>query len=135
MTEGGEDVDRDEKGFFLMDILALCCLLAAVAGCLGAYRMSAQMRLGMAMRTTAIYLAEAQLGYLEEMAWHGHLGEDEYPWQGISEDLHQHGRDFNVRAVVKERQPNICRVEARAKWEAGGREEEISLERLIRTDD
>ena len=123
---------KDERGFFLVDVLALCCIVAAFASCIGLFRMSAQMRHGAAMRVAATYLAETQIGCLEELAWHEALREDEYPWQGEPGDLHQQGADFNVRAFVRERHGDVCRVEAITQWTRDGRREEVALERLIR---
>ncbi|MBR0283638.1 MAG: hypothetical protein IJQ78_00295 [Selenomonadaceae bacterium] len=128
----GRGFFREERGILWMDALMLACILAAMAGCMHMYRTSAQLRQENALQTTAIYLAESELDYLEATEFEGNLHAGSYDWLGLPEDLAQHGGSYEVRADVEEDGAAMWHASVVVTWTFGSRSESIRMERLMR---
>ncbi len=128
----GCGVLREERGILWMDVLMLACILAAMAGCMQMYRVSVQLRQENALQTTAIYLAESELDYLEAAEFEGNLHAGSYDWLGLSEDLAQHGGSYDVRADVEADGAAMWHASTVVTWTFGSRSESIRMERLMR---
>lgn len=96
------------------------------------YRISAQLRQENALQTTAIYLAESELDYLEAAEFEGELHAGSYEWLGLPEDLSQQGGSYEVQAVVEEDGAAMWHASAVVTWTFGSRSESIRMERLMR---
>ena len=123
---------REERGILWMDALMLACILAAMAGCMHMYQISAQLRQENALQTTAVYLAESELDYLEAAEFEGALHAGSYAWLGLPEDLAQHGGSYEVRADVEEDGAAMWHASVVVTWTFGSRSESIRMERLMR---
>ena len=123
---------RKEQGWFLMDTVVLCFLLAAFAGALGMYHSSLYSRHTALMRTSAIHIAETQCSYLEEQAYSGKLPEGDIPWLGRPDDLSQDGIPLEVQTTVAPLEPPMQQILIKVTWKLRGREESVQLERHVR---
>ncbi len=93
------------------------------------YRFSAVQRHELALRTTAVYLVEMQLDYMEELAFEKRLTNREYEWLGIAEDLEQQNCSYTVSSDAFPKGEGIWGTRAGVKWNFRGQSREILLER------
>ncbi len=121
-----------EYGYFLMDAVALCFVIAALIGALGIYRTTVHMRYSALMKTAAIHIAEIQCSHLEEAAYSGKLPEGDIPWLGRPEDLTQDGRSLTVQTTVTTPEPSMRQISIKVTWTLRGKEDSIRLERQLR---
>ncbi len=123
---------RDESGWFMMDAVALCFILMAMAGALVLFRTEMGMRQSALARSAAVHVAETQCACLEEQAYTGNLPDGDMGWRGRQEDLTQHGTSFDVITSVIPMETPMKRVTITVTWNLGGKEESFQLERRIR---
>ena len=118
-----------EKGYILAECVALCLVAIILAGGLslfrGAYRAD---KMSMA-RTTAIFLGEAQLAYLEQYVHDGGVPTEDIDYLGNAEDTRQNGLDLTVKGSVMVYESHLYKVAAVVSCDA--LEEDIVFERLV----
>ncbi len=123
---------RDETGWFMLDAVALCFILMAMAGVLLLFRTGMNIRQAALVRSAAVHVAETQCACLEEQAYTGKLPEGDTGWRGRQEDLNQHGTSFEVITSVIPMETPMKRVTITVTWSLRGKEESFQLERRIR---
>lgn len=121
----------EEGGWFIMDAVALCFIIGAMAGMFGMYRTEMYMRQTAIMRSEAIHLAETQCSYLEEQAYTGTLPEGETGWRGRPEDLNHRAIPMTVRTDIADFEPHVKQIIVTVIWTSRGKEESFQLERRI----
>ncbi len=122
---------KGEEGWFIMDAIALCFIIGAMAGVLGLYRTGIYMRQSAMMRSEAIHLAETQCSYLEEQAYNGELPEGETGWRGRPDDLNHGVVPMTVRTDIVSFEPPMKQIIITVSWTLRGKEESFQLERRI----
>ena len=122
---------RKEGGWFIVDAVALCFILAAMAGMLGLFRTGMYMRQSAMLRAEAIHLAETQCAYLEEQAYTGTLPEGETGWRGRPDDLTHGVVPMAVHTDIATIEPSMKQIKITVTWILIGKEESFQLERLI----
>lgn len=115
-----------------MDAVALCFILAALAGSLSMYRTTMHMRQSALMRISATHIAETQCSHLEEQAYAGKLPEGIVPWLGRPEDLSQNGRPLGIQTTITPLEPPMQHIHITVSWTLNGKEESVQLDRQLR---
>lgn len=122
---------KDEAGWFIMDAVAMCFIVAAMAGILGMYRTGMYMRQASMMRAEAIQVAETQCAYLEEQAYTGTLPEGETGWRGRPEELNRGVVPVTVNTEIASFEGAMKQIQITVRWTLRGKEESFRLDRQI----
>ena len=126
---------HDQRGFALFETVLLTLITSFAAMIL----LNAVPRVKnpeSTLKLTALYVAEEQFAHLESFAAADNLNEGSYSFQGRDEDLTTENAGapikFTVDTQVINAGTNICRVTVKVSWTFGGKDFEISCERMMR---
>lgn len=126
---------HDQRGFALFETVLLTLITSFAAMIL----LNAVPRVKnpeSTLKLTALYVAEEQFAHLESFAAAGNLNSGTYSFQGRDEDLTTENAGaaikFTVNTQVINAGTNICRVTVKVSWKFGGKDFEISCERMMR---
>ena len=121
-----------EKGFFLLETIVLGAVLLAGISVLGAYTAGRQVTLASQDKMTAAFLAQKYLACRQgEIAM---LPAGACPAQRIATSVQRNNRDFYVETSLCPAAPGLMKIEVVVRWRPQGKEQQLTLSRLVRSD-
>lgn len=124
----------DERGFFLVEVLALSFLVLGCAASALVYRTLARSRAEAAAEITAAYLAQEQIARIEAQPASYLRAHGEIPWLGGgASPVEKNGCSFEVASSVTPHADaeSLAEAAVRVRWETGGRSREAVYRKLV----
>ena len=124
----------DERGFFLVEVLALSFLVLGCAASALVYRTLARSRVEAAAEITAAYLAQEQIARIEAQPASYLRTHGEIPWLGGgASPVEKNGISFTLSSSVSPRADteSLAETEVRVRWETGGRSREAVYRKFV----
>ena len=123
-----------ERGYLLLEVAALGVIAVAIAGLLALYARADGLSAQDAARSTAIFLALAELADMEERAYAGKLTIGSGGYSGSAADFEQNGATFQLASETVAR-GDLVEANVKVSWNIVGniqRGGSIELARIIR---
>ena len=116
----------DERGFFLVEVLVLSFLLLACSSFALVYRSLARSRVETASEITAAYLVQERLARIEAQP-------ASYIHEQASVTVEKNDTRFEISSAVSPcaESAGLVEAEARIRWQANGKEREVSYRKLV----
>ena len=121
---------KNERGFMLLEVLLLSFILIGFTAIIYLYNASLRAEKTVAVRTAALYLAEEEMNYLQDLRDNKKLSEGHYDYLGEHE-LNLNSVDYKVYADVTKQDEEILNAKVTVKWEIFNKERELKLEKQI----
>lgn len=121
---------KNERGFMILEVLLLSFILIGFTAIIYLYNASLRAEKNTAARTTALYLAEEEMNYLQDLRDKANLYEGHYDYLGEHE-LNLNSIDYEVYADVIKEDTEIFNAKATVKWKIFNKEREVKLEKQI----
>lgn len=135
VTRQKRHINEPEKGYILLEVVVVGILVIAIATSFSLYARADGLRAGDAARSTAFFLARAEIAEIEEMVATGKLMSDSFGYLGYDSDLRQNGIEFKVLSEIKPIKDGLYEAIVTVSWNIAEREERngsATLARVIR---
>lgn len=124
----------NQRGFFLLEALVLSFLVLGCGALVVAYRAMAESRAAAGAETTAAYLAQEQIAWIEgQQASYLHA-HGMIPWRGgESTAPERNGTQFDISSSVSQHPETaaLAVVETKVRWKISGRHREETYRKLV----
>lgn len=126
-------MERDEKGFFLLETLVAGVALLAMSACLYLFAHSMELRVADDCNMRAVFLARTQFAAAQAAADCSELPLGNFPWQGEGAELSAGGNNYRVETQVEGSERGEYRVLVQVYWQGKGKSGSLNLEREVVT--